>query len=114
MTVSRPFDIHVAEQSRMRLLLGTMIALIVADGLISRFLIARGFASEGNPFLQPLIGGNMFLALKLGGSLLAALILRDIHRRLPRVSLIVTLFFVIFYTLLNFWSLFIFFFTSRV
>ena len=96
----------------MRLLLGTLVALVVSDGLISRFLVEHGFAYEGNPFLQSWIGGDTFLVIKLVGAFLAALALWDIWKRHPKLSFITTLCFVILYTFLVFWSLFIFFVTQ--
>ncbi len=48
----------------MKLLLGTLISLIVADGVISQFLIAHGIAREGNPFIQIWIVDDFFLAVK--------------------------------------------------
>lgn len=90
------------------ILLGTMIALVVADGLISQFLITNGLAREGNPFLQTWIHDDLFLGLKLAGSFLAALAIRGIHRNRPSLSFAITVCFVLFYTGLVFWSLIIF------
>ena len=96
----------------MRLLLGTLIALVAADGLISKFLVQHGFAREGNPFLQTWIGEDRFLVIKLMGGFLAAFLLWDIYRRNPKLSFISTLCFVILYTFIVFWSLYIFFITK--
>lgn len=100
-----------SNDSRLRLLsilLGTMIALVVADGVISRFLIANGLAREGNPLLQVWIHDELFLGLKLAGAFLAALGIRSIHRDHPNVSFAVAVCFVVFYTGLVFWSVIIF------
>jgi len=94
---------------RIRLLLGTLIALIVSDGLISKFLVRHGFAREGNPFLQVWVGEDGFLVIKLAGAFLAAFVLWDIYKRNPKLSFVSTLFFVLSYTFIVFWSLYIFF-----
>ena len=97
--------------SRLRLLsvlLGTMIALVVADGLISQYLIVNGLAREGNPLLQIWIHDELFLGLKLAGAFFAALAIRIIHKNRPNLSFSITLCFVVFYTGLVFWSLIIF------
>lgn len=99
----------VTQSHRLRLLLITMVALVVADGLISRFLVEHGLGYEGNPFLQTWINENGFLGIKFAGSSLAALLLWDINRRHPKLSFIGTLCIVIFYTGLILWSLYVFF-----
>ena len=94
----------------MRYLLGTLIALVVSDGLISHVLVRRGLAQEGNPFLQTLVGGGNFLVIKVLGALLCALILWDIYKRWPKLAVITSLCFVVLYSgilLWNFWVLFI-------
>jgi len=93
----------------MRLLLGTLTALVVSDGLISRFLVAHGLAYEGNPFLQTWIEKDIFLVIKIVAAFFTALILWDMYRRHPRLSFISTLCFVMSYTGIVFWSLFVFF-----
>ncbi len=93
----------------MRYILGTLIALVVADGLISNFLIRQGLAWEGNPFLEALVGGGAFLVIKILGALFCALVLWDIHRQWPRLGLISSLCFVCLYTGIVFWNLCAFF-----
>lgn len=85
-----------------------MIALVVADGIISRFLVLRGFANEGNPFLRAWIDQDLFLSIKLAGAALAAIILWRVSTRFPHASFYITLFFVAGYTVLVLWSLLIF------
>jgi len=92
--------------------LGMLIALVVADGLISKLLVKHGFAREGNPFLQYWIGEDVFLVIKLLCAVLAGLVLRNMYKRNPKLSFISTVCFVIFYTLIVAWSLYIFFVTQ--
>jgi len=96
----------------MRLLLGTLTALVISDGLISKFLVAHGFAREGNPFLQTWIDEDMFLVIKIVAAFFIALILWDMYRHHPKLSFISTVCFVMFYTVIVFWSLFVFFITQ--
>lgn len=88
----------------MRYLLGLLVILVVADGLLTRFLVDGGLAREGNPLLQSFVGENGFIILKAVGALLCALILWDIYRRYPKLALISTLCFVVFYSGILVWN----------
>jgi len=90
-------------------LLGTLISLVVADGIVSEFLIREGLAREGNPFLQAWIVDDMFLAIKLLGAFLAAMLLWYMHKRRPKIAFATTVFFIVCYTIIVGWSLLIFF-----
>ena len=90
---------------QIRCFLGTLFALVVADGLITRFLVTHGVGQEGNPFLQPLVAEGNFLFVKVAGALLSILFLWDIYRKSPRLSLMVSLGFVILYTGIVYWNL---------
>ena len=93
----------------MKYLLGLLIIFVVADGLLTNSLIEMGIAREGNPFLQPIVGDAGFIVLKAVGALLCAFILWDIYRRLPKVALISTSFFVVFYGVIVLWNSSLFF-----
>ncbi|MDD5082833.1 MAG: DUF5658 family protein [Dehalococcoidales bacterium] len=103
----------LAGSRRIGYLLLTLVFLVIADGLISQFLTRYGLGSEGNPFLQGLLGRGTFLLVKLAGALLAALVLWDMHKTRPRIALAATLSFVILYTGIVFWNLAVFFFVPR-
>ena len=92
----------------MRYLLGTLIALVVSDGLISHFLVKRGLGREGNPLLETLVGEGNFLVIKVLGVLLCALILWDIYKHFPKLALISTSCFVVFYAAVVSWNLGVF------
>jgi hypothetical protein len=83
--------------------------LILADGIISRFLTGYGLGQEINPFLQSIISGNDFLLLKAAGSLFVGLILWDIFKRQPKVALISAALCVALYTGILYWNIAVFF-----
>ena len=107
-TVKRYF----AGTHQMRYLLGTLVALIVSDGLITNFLVTSGLGREGNPFLRNLVGEQVFLVIKVVGALLCAFILWDIYKRQPRMARIASLCFVGLYAVIVSWNLSIFFTTQ--
>ena len=89
----------------MKYLLGLLAGFVVADGILTRFLVGNGLAREGNPLLVPIVGESNFLVLKVVGAILCVLLLWDIYRRLPRLAVISTSCFVVFYAAIVFWNL---------
>jgi len=85
-------------------LLGSLVLLNVADGVISYFLVDLGKGSEANPFLLHIIGEPAFMVIKIVGVLLCALILWDIHRRYPKLALVSTSCFVAVYAAIVLWN----------
>ena len=110
-----PERIKVAENMRsyfagsyqIRILVGSLLATIVADGIITEFLVFNGFAHEGNPFLQWWVLEDAFLTVKLLGGLLASLYLWDIYRRQPTVAIYCCSLFLAAYTFIISWNLLI-------
>jgi hypothetical protein len=51
----------VANKNKMKVLLGTLIAFVILDGVQTEILLSRGVAREVNPFLQPLVGDIGFI-----------------------------------------------------
>ena len=100
---------YFTESHRIRYILGALIALVIADGLISQFLIRHGLAREGNPFLQTLVSEGNFLVIKTLGALLCALILWDIYKRRPKLALVSSLCFTVLYAGIVTWNLCLFF-----
>lgn len=86
------------------LLLSALVTLVVADGLMTEFLVGKGAAREANPFLQPIVGQTGFMVLKVVGALLCALILWDVHRRYPKVGIISSWIAVIGYAIIVTWN----------
>jgi hypothetical protein len=92
----------------LRFMLYTLFALIVADGLLTQFLVTGGFGSETNPFLRAWIGQDMFLAFKVSGAFLVVVYLWFKHSQRPKLVFTVTLLSLVFYTAVIFWNLFVF------
>jgi len=101
-----------ARTRRIRCLLGTMFALVVADGLITNYLTTLGLGTEWNPFLRALVGQEHFLAIKIAGALVSTLLLWDIYRKRPQMAVVSTLCVVVLYTGIVYWNLFAFFITQ--
>ena len=99
-----PLRNNFAGSYRIRILLGTLLAAIVADGVITRFLVINGFAHEGNPFLYVWVVEDVFLTIKLLGGLLAILYLWSIYKRHPRLSVYCSSLFLAIYTFIIFWK----------
>ena len=99
-----------ARLRRVEYLLGALLSLVVADGLISQFLIKSGLGQEGNPFLKILVAENNFLIIKMCGAIICVLILWNIAKRLPRLIFIFSSCFVALYTALLFWNIAVFLF----
>lgn len=87
-------------------MLYALFSVIVADGLITEFLVTGGHGSEGNPFLTAWVGGGWFLAIKISAAFLAALLLWINYNAKPRPVYIITVVFLAFYTVVLFWNLF--------
>ena len=98
---------YFAGSYQIRILLGSLLAAVVADGIITKFLVFNGFADEGNPFLHLWVGEDVFLSIKLLGGLLAALYLWGIYKRHPRLSIRCSSLFLTAYTLVIYWNLLI-------
>jgi hypothetical protein len=93
---------------RIEYLLGTLLLLVVADGLISQFLLKSGIGQEGNPFLKVLVAENNFLIVKMCGAIICVIILWNMAKKLPRLVFILSSFFVALYTLILFWNIGVF------
>ena len=89
----------------MLILLGLLLALFLADGLITRFLVSNGLGVEGNPFLGAWVTTDQFAWAKLGGGLLACLSCGTFTGAVGRPALIVTGFFVVVFLLIVYWNL---------
>ncbi len=96
------------ESHIMRFMLYTLFGLIVADGLMTKFLVTNGHAIEANPFLQAWVAQELFLAIKISGAFLVTLFLWLKYNAKPRLIYRITVVFLVFYTGIVFWNLFVF------
>ncbi|MFH1169846.1 MAG: DUF5658 family protein [Chloroflexota bacterium] len=90
-----------------RILLGALFSAVVADSIITEYLVYNGLALEANPLLQFWVGKDAFLTFKLLGGLLASIYLYFIYRRHPTISISLSSFFLAFYTGIILWNLLI-------
>ncbi len=90
-------------------LLCLLLGLIVADGLISNFIVQNGLGKEGNPFIRSIVGQTSFISLKLLAALVSALILWKVFSKHPKLGLVSIVFFVLLYTVILWWNLAAFF-----
>ena len=89
----------------MKYLLVSLVVLNISDALVTHLLVKFEIANEGNSLLSPMVGEPAFFALKFFGALLAAVILWDLYRRRPWITLITTSCIVTAYSLLVVWNL---------
>ena len=95
------------ESRTVRYLLYALFGVIVADGLITQFLVTGGHGSEANPFLRAWVGHGWFLAIKVSGAFLATLLLWINYNKKPKLVYTITVVFLVFYTVVVFWNLFV-------
>jgi len=95
----------MSRQGILKILLALLVLFNIADAVLTHFLVTGGIASEGNPFLLPLVGEPGFIILKIAGVLLCAFILWDIARRYPKLALAATSVFTATYAVIVSWNL---------
>jgi len=100
--ITRLLRTRIRQARYLVVLLGS---LVVADGVISNFIVQSGSGMEGNPFLQSIVGQTGFVFLKLSGALSGALILWRVFRRHTRLGLVSIIFFAVAYTAILWWNL---------
>jgi hypothetical protein len=96
-------------QYQHRLLLGTIISLMGADGIISNFLMKNNLATELNPFIKNLVLDNNFPLSKVTAALICVFILWFAIKRKPKLIFFATSIIVLSYTLIVYWNLLVFF-----
>jgi hypothetical protein len=106
-----PKSLHI-ENRTVRYTFYALFCIIVADGLITRFLVIGGHGLEVNPFLRTWVGQGWFLAIKVSGAFLATLLLWINYNIKPRLVYTITVVFLAFYTIVVLWNLFVFLFIT--
>jgi len=89
-----------------------LFCVIVADGVITQFLVTGGQALEANPFLRYWVGQDLFMAIKVSGAFLATLLLWIRYNARPGLVFRVTVVFLALYTVILFWNLVVFVITA--
>jgi hypothetical protein len=99
-----PKYLHI-ESRTVRYTLYTLFGIIVADGLISQFLVTAGYGSEGNLFLMSMVGSRAFLDIKISGAFLATLFLWIKYNANPKLVNTVAVTALVLYTAIVSWNL---------
>jgi hypothetical protein len=92
----------------MRYILYILFGAVVADGILSNFLIVQGLGWEWNPFLRGIVGGDELLLLKACGVVLAMVLLWNIYRRHPLLAAAGGICALSLYAAIIYWNLFSF------
>lgn len=89
-------------------LLGVLFALVVADGVITQYLVMNNLGIEGNPFLTAWVHKDRFLYIKILGAIFSAIILWDIYKRWSKLAISASIVFVVIYTGIVYWNIGVF------
>ena len=93
---------------KLKYLLIVLVALIIADGLISESIVSGGSGFESNLILRTLMDNGNFLFVKVSGALVGAIILWNISKAKPGLALSTTVAFATIYTLIVYWNIGVF------
>ena len=90
-------------------MLGLLVFLVIADGLLTNVLINHDVAREWNPFLGVIAGRNTLVVIKILGAVTCVFILRDIYKHWPKLAAISIYTFAFIYSIIVVWNLFLLF-----
>jgi Domain of unknown function (DUF5658) len=90
---------------RFRYVLVLLVGLVLADGVITEFLVHSGLGKEGNPVLKGFLATGNLMTVKIVGVLLSVLLLASINQNYPRWAAIVSWSFILIYTFILYWNL---------
>jgi hypothetical protein len=93
------------ESRTVRYTLYALFGIVVADGLLSQFLVTSGYGLEINPFLMSLVGRQPFLVIKISGAFLATLLLWIKYNDRPKLVHRVAVVALGLYTAIVYWNL---------
>jgi hypothetical protein len=82
-----------------------LATLVIADGVITNYLINSGLAYESNGFISSYAGTNKLLLLKIVGVISAILILYKISLKHKKLAQYTTLSFSVIYGLIVIWNI---------
>ncbi len=92
-------------QNPIKFLIPLLVALEIADGVLTYTAVDKSLVQEANPLWQGIAGDGSFLLMKICGALVSALLLWLVARKFPRVSLITSAAIMLFYTAVYAWNL---------
>ena len=99
----------LSKMRQARYLLCLLCSLVVADAIISNFIVRSEVGIEGNPFIQSIVGQTSFVFLKLSAALYSSLILWRVFKQHRRLGLASIILFVMVFTAILWWNLGIWF-----
>lgn len=82
-----------------------LVSLVLADGVITEFVVNSGLAWESNPMMRGLLPTGNFMLVKIAGSALVALLLADMYRHHQKLALVASWIFVLVYTCIVYWNI---------
>ena len=101
-TISQELKYHI------KLLIGTLISLVGADGIISTFLVQNKLAIEANPWITNWVTKDSFPMVKIGIAFLCAFLLYHTSVNKPKLTLLTIVVLVSSYTLIVYWNVSVF------
>jgi hypothetical protein len=96
------------ENRKVRYTLYVLFGIIVADGLLTQFLVTGGYGLEANPLMAPFVGGQSFLVIKISAAFLATLFLWIKYNTSPKLVYTISVVALGLYTAIVYWNLFAF------
>ena len=95
-------------ERHLRLLWGSLFALIMADGIITEIAINNSVGYEANPFLVDMLGSMSFFLFKLLGAVLVILFLRNVSTKHYRLGIAGSCAAVLLYVIVVFWNVLVY------
>jgi hypothetical protein len=94
-----------SKKCRFPFVLLMLLSLVMADGIITEFVVSTGMSIESNPLMRVCLSEGNILSVKVCGGILSALVLWDIHRKNQRLAEITSLIFIALYTVIVYWNI---------
>jgi len=95
----------ISKSIRFRYVLLLLVGLVLADGIITEYLISSEIAWESNLLLRGFIACSNFMSIKIAGALLAAFFLIRINRHQPTMAKVTSWWSIAIYTAIVYWNI---------
>ncbi len=99
----------VVTDSQVKCLWIALFALVVADGVITNFLIRFNLATEANPLLRGIAGHGVLPIIKIFGAGVIVFVLRRVYRRNRPAAARASVLSVMAYTGIVYWNIMTYF-----